>query len=163
MTMTNLSEVFLPTVGGTVRGDVEINGAIVVNDGSGEGSTYDVADEITGLKASLNFSTSETNTGQTWINGKTIYRRVFEFGSVGVSGSISSATIDTGLTNITVVRIDCIGYDESGRMIPVPFASTSGEEYIRDVFMQADGKILVRCNTDCNLKGGGHVILEYVK
>ena len=47
----NLSEIYLPTAGGSIDGDVEVGGALQVNDGSGAGTNYDVAHEITELKA----------------------------------------------------------------------------------------------------------------
>lgn len=47
----NLSEIYLPTAGGSIDGDVEVGGAITVNDGSGAGTSYDVAYEISQLRA----------------------------------------------------------------------------------------------------------------
>ena len=165
----NLSEIYLPTAGGTIDGDVEVGGAITVNDGSGAGTNYDVAYEISQLKAEneelkaawdsvSQFSTSETNTGQTWIDGSAIYRRVFNFGAIEGGGTV---TISTGLSGAYVVKIDCIGYDDYGRMIPVPFASITGS--LRDVYMDSSGNLIVRSGSSGNLSGGGHVILEYIK
>lgn len=47
----NLSEIYLPTAGGSIDGDVEIGGALTVNDGTGAGTTYDLAYEISQLRA----------------------------------------------------------------------------------------------------------------
>lgn len=47
----NLSEIYLPTAGGSIDGDVEVGGALQVNDGSGAGTNYDVAAEIAELKS----------------------------------------------------------------------------------------------------------------
>lgn len=51
MSFVNLNEVFLPNTGGTVNGDVEVEGAMTVNTGNGDGTTYDVAAEIAELKS----------------------------------------------------------------------------------------------------------------
>lgn len=46
----NLSEIYLPIAGGSVDGDLEVGGSLQVNDGTGSGTTYDVAHEITKSK-----------------------------------------------------------------------------------------------------------------
>ena len=51
MQLINLNKIFVPTTGGTVNGDVEVEGAMTVNTGNGDGTTYDVASEITELKS----------------------------------------------------------------------------------------------------------------
>lgn len=47
----SLSDVYVPNTGGDITGDLEVSGNLTVNDGSGEGTTYDVASEITDLKS----------------------------------------------------------------------------------------------------------------
>lgn len=53
MGFVNLNEIYLSNNGGTINGDVEVEGSLIINDGSGEGETLDVADEITELKNEL--------------------------------------------------------------------------------------------------------------
>lgn len=68
----NLNEIFLPTIGGDIEGDLEVNGALTVNDKSGNGTTYDVADEIAKLYPIGHVVITDTNTspadtiGGTW-------------------------------------------------------------------------------------------------
>lgn len=46
----SLNKVFLPTTGGDIEGSLDVNGLLTVNDKSGNGTVYDVADEIAALK-----------------------------------------------------------------------------------------------------------------
>lgn len=50
-----------------------------------------------------NYSTTETDTGKTWIDGKKIYQRVFEFESALVVGP--SSWVSTGLTIANLGKI----------------------------------------------------------
>lgn len=47
----NLNEIFLPTTGGDIEGSLDVNGALTVNDGSGEGTSYNVAEKISELES----------------------------------------------------------------------------------------------------------------
>lgn len=47
----SLNEVFLPVTGGDIEGSLDVNGLLTVNDKSGNGTVYDVADEIAQLRA----------------------------------------------------------------------------------------------------------------
>ena len=49
----SLNEVFLPVTGGDIEGSLDVNGLLTVNDKSGNGTVYDVADEIAELKSEL--------------------------------------------------------------------------------------------------------------
>jgi len=155
----SLNEVFLPVTGGDIEGSLDVNGLLTVNDKSGNGTVYDVADEIAELKAVSRFSTSETNTGQTWIDGSAIYRKVYE---IGVVAAGSSVTVASGLLSVNIVRVECVTYDVKGRMVPVPFSSTSGTTGFRDILMQDNGDLLVRCGSDATISRGC-LILEYTK
>lgn len=119
----------------------------------------DIAELNDMFESVIKFSTNETNTGQIWIDGSAIYRTVYEFGTVQGGGSV---VVATNLLNINVIRIDCIGYDNDGRIIPIPFSSTNGTVSFRDIFIQTDGTLYVRCNSDANI-ANGHVIIEYTK
>lgn len=47
----SLNEVFLPVTGGDIEGSLDVNGLLTINDKSGNGTVYDVADEIIALRA----------------------------------------------------------------------------------------------------------------
>ena len=53
MTWVNLNDVYVKNTGGTINGDLDVNGAITVNDGSGNGTKYNVANEISTLRDSV--------------------------------------------------------------------------------------------------------------
>lgn len=57
------------------------------------------------------YSTEETFTGQYWINGKPIYRKVVEFGSFPSGGS---KTVATGITNLSrIISLEYTWYDST--------------------------------------------------
>lgn len=55
MTWVNLNDVYVKNTGGTINGDLDVNGAITVNDGSGNGTKYNVANEISTLRDSVSY------------------------------------------------------------------------------------------------------------
>lgn len=60
MTWVNLNDVYVPKTGGTITGALTVNGNLTINDGTGNGTTYNVANEITSLRDSVS---PTTNTG----------------------------------------------------------------------------------------------------
>lgn len=53
MSWVNLNDVYVNKTGGTIAGDLSVNGALTVNDGKGTNTTYNVANEITTLRDSV--------------------------------------------------------------------------------------------------------------
>ena len=53
MAWVNLNDVYVNKTGGTITGDLTVNGSIKVNDGKGDGGIYNVANEITTLRDSV--------------------------------------------------------------------------------------------------------------
>lgn len=53
MSWVNLNDVYVNQTGGTIAGDLSVNGALTVNNGKGSGGTYNVANEITTLLDSV--------------------------------------------------------------------------------------------------------------
>lgn len=53
MSWVNLNDVYVNQTGGTIAGDLSVNGALTVNDGKGTNTTYNVANEITTLRNSV--------------------------------------------------------------------------------------------------------------
>ena len=53
MSWVNLDDVYVNQTGGTIAGDLSVNGALTVNDGKGTNTTYNVANEITTLRDSV--------------------------------------------------------------------------------------------------------------
>ena len=79
--------------------------------------TYDIKDSKAG-----SYSESETDTGMTWINGKTIYRKVLDVGAKA-SGTYSANTGITGMTQAVTIRM--IGLNGNNWYpIPYPYDAT---------------------------------------
>lgn len=57
MSWVNLNDVYVNKTGGTIAGDLSVNGALTVNDGKGTNTTYNVANEITTLRNSVSKDT----------------------------------------------------------------------------------------------------------
>lgn len=85
MTWVNLNDIYVPKTGGTVTGDLGVDGSIVVNDGTGSGTTYDVASEITDLKDAWD---SISHISQCGVNWPTISTDQWDWG-----GYVGHATI----------------------------------------------------------------------
>ena len=84
MTWVNLNDVYVSkTGGGTIEGDLSVDGSITVNDGSGNGSEYNVATEI----SNLNDLTTVTSAPITFASGYKSYgsgypNTVWKFGNI---------------------------------------------------------------------------------
>ena len=53
MTWVNLNDVYVSKNGGTISGDLAVNGTLTINDKKGTGTTYDVANQISTLRDSV--------------------------------------------------------------------------------------------------------------
>lgn len=53
MSWVNLDDVYVNKTGGTIAGNLSVNGALTVNNGKGTNATYNVANEITTLRDSV--------------------------------------------------------------------------------------------------------------
>lgn len=53
MAWVNLNDVYVNKTGGTIAGDLAVNGSLIINDGKGSDTTYNVANEITTLRDSV--------------------------------------------------------------------------------------------------------------
>lgn len=112
------------------------------------------------LQGETTYSLNETNTGKTWIDGKTIYRKVINFGSLpnnsikNVAHSISDLSY--------VIFANGISYSSTtGNYFPIPYSADS---------LQAQVKMWVT-NTDVYLQtladrtdySQTYIVLEYTK
>lgn len=79
---------------------------------------------ITAVKTAFggNYSTSEVDTGFTWVNGSTIYKKTINFGSLPNNTSKDVAHAITGLVTV----IDLSGVATSGTTsLPLPYSGSS--------------------------------------
>lgn len=120
-------------------------------------------------KWGITYSTTETLTGDKWIDGKPIYRRVYEY--TGKSGS-ESVYLDTSLQNSISTLVNAYGCRAKGSstssnlFIPLPqYTLSSGSSGSMDVFtsivVNTSG---VRLNIANSIVGTKYyVVLEYTK
>lgn len=82
--------------------------------------------------ADTDYSTTEKDTGFTWVDGKTIYKKTVNFGSLP---NATSKTVAHNITNLyRVVKVECIAYN-SGSAIntPIPLVSAVGNNSTMDI------------------------------
>lgn len=132
---------------------------------------YDVEDTIAREKINNigNYSTTEVDTGKTWIDGKTIYRKVIATGDLATDFVDNAKSINHGITNLdNVISINCIGVFNDGAKFDF-----EGYTYY-DSVQQAWNVLNVYINTDSiylTYKGptmisnvdSSFIILEYTK
>lgn len=71
-----------------------------------------------------NYSTSEIDTGTTWIDGKKIYKKTIDCGAPPSAGLTNN--IDINVTNFEkAVKIEGIMYDSSNEAFPLPYCDSS--------------------------------------
>lgn len=107
------------------------------------------------MMKSTNYVSSERLTGDIWIDGKPIYRRVLQF-SVNTTGSMVEAVTISDYSQM--IKMD--GYiirPASGSHFPLTFYYSSSNYH--SVWMDEKGIILVKTSAACDCT----VILEYTK
>lgn len=108
------------------------------------------------------YSTSEVETGQTWIDGSPIYRKVINF------GALPNNTVKSVNHNISdllqIIKIETIGYDPANvRWIPIPFVP------VASMYSSTSSNIRINATTvDIYASSNwttftAYVILEYTK
>lgn len=117
----------------------------------------------TGWEQVSDYSTSEVNTGKTWIDGKPIYRKVIDLGTLP---NASTKTIPTGLTfnstHCILTKLYGIASYNNGISFPLPFSSNNGVEY--NVSLNVDNSNNVAVATAQDRSGmTGYAVLEYIK
>lgn len=104
------------------------------------------------------YSTNEIKTNKVWINNKSIYRRVYEFGALPNS---TNKNIDSNLSNIKIVNIYGFAVATNNTTIHLPYAATALANNVSLSF-SFDNKIVIETGTNRS-EYTGYVILEYTK
>ena len=109
------------------------------------------------------YSTDETPTGETWIDGSPIYRKVLEFTSI-TNGSNNDAAINAGGVIGTIIRFWGLGYNTAGAYawnIPHYDSSSSYGILAEAVGLTGDNpKIRIKPGSGRGL-GSAVVVVEY--
>lgn len=133
MSWVNLNDVYVNQTGGTIAGDLSVNGALTVNDGKGTNTTYNVANEITTLRDSVS-----QDTGWIVLNNIIKYRKS---GNIVTVVGFSSGTFGFGsndkygIAGVLPSKY-CPSID-----IPFVFHSMGGTSYNKSAYVTKDGEI----------------------
>ena len=106
------------------------------------------------------YSTSEVNTGKTWIDGKSIYRKVINFGALPNTNAKSTAHSISNLGNIISVK----GWTKrsDGTTFPIPYVS--GNNVIEDIAVYTNNtNVVIYCGTNRTEFSTTYITLEYTK
>lgn len=108
-----------------------------------------------------NYSTSEVNTGATWINGKTIYKKTIDTGALP---NTTTNNVAHGITNLDrVIKMEGYAYrsgDDTGFMLPM--VSTNSASASVSITVTSTNVVLTT-GTDRSNVGESYVTLYYTK
>lgn len=128
-------------------------GSVVNSQSESNKDTYS-CDYINGINT---YSTDEVNTGMTWIDGKTIYRKIVDAGSSSGSGF---STVAHNIANIdTLCEYDAYMYDSSS-IYKLPWWNSFSEGNFYKVYVDKTN-IQKHCNNNWGFSS--RVIIYYTK
>ena len=119
------------------------------------------ATEILNLYNEQNsYSTSEINTGKTWVDGKPIYRKVVDCNALP---SANTKTISIGVQDIdNVVILSGIAKQSStGNCIPLPYPSTEGDDI--QIWIDNLSTVYIKTIPTWASQYHGFITIEYTK
>lgn len=107
------------------------------------------------------YSTSEINTGATWIDGKPIYRKVVE---IGVLPNATTKTVAHGISNLgRVIHLYGTFVNSPYKWATIPWAST-GASTGNNISCELDSSdVKVTTGVDRTMDDNCYVIIEYTK
>ena len=118
---------------------------------------YDGSTVPSGWTAIESYSTNEIKTGENWIDGKPLYRKVINIGNLPNTGTKNVALNITNLSQI----INMYGYAIANDFtLPLPYISTSAEY---QVGIQVAGNNLQIVTGFDRSAFAGYVVVEYTK
>lgn len=145
-----------PRVGSTTHGkQVGVNYCIKATPAYVEPDT--VSDMVNTLRTQDSYSTSEVNTGKKWIDGKPIYRRVFEAEeNKNISSNTTVSGWSTVITNLSNVINTYMTASDSTEVVGNPFFARYKKSESKFYFSTTAGG-------NWNVSIGDIFILEYTK
>lgn len=113
-------------------------------------------------KASMSYSTSETNTGKTWIDGKPIYRKVINVGNIPDTTSKSTAHNIANIGTIIICEGRAVVNTTAKTSIGLPYINTDSSTVCIQVYANVTD-VVVKTASSVWTAYAGFVILEYTK
>lgn len=129
----------------------------VVNSLSGDETAK--APSVHAVKDALSYSTSEVNTNETWINGKPIYKKVVDIGTLP---NATTKQVNHDITNIDrIIKLYGVAWETGSTWtIVLPASSPTGSNNIN---LSASGTVLnIQTGTN-RTDWSGYVVVEYTK
>lgn len=121
------------------------------------GATYSWEEPESGI---INYSTTEQNTGQKWIDGRDIYSKTINFGAFP---NATSKSVAHGIDNLNLlIKIDSIAYDGISYMT-VPLVYARDDAALNTRLLVNDTNIVVSSNSDRSNITQCYVTLYYTK
>lgn len=126
----------------------------VVNNNATELSTFE-----TNIADNQTYSTNEVDTGKKWIDNKTIYRKVINFGTLP---NATAKSVAHSISNLdTMVSMSGVGYSTTGSRFPIPYVHSSS---ITDqVQLYANTTEITIVDGIDRTNNSAYIILEYTK
>ena len=117
------------------------------------------ASDIVWSTMPFNYSTTEIDTGCTWIDGSHIYRKTVDISSLP---NATSKSVANGISNLNnVVRVEGFAKDSNGVRITLPFASVANIADQIAIRVETSNIVII---TGVNRSGfSGYVTLWYTK
>lgn len=115
--------------------------------------TYDGDTVPSGYEEVNSYSTTEVKTGDTWIDGKPIYRKV-------VTGNISDGSIAHELTNVNFVNAYGYFIAGSGNFMPLAALRVNYNNYSVGFYVTATN---IMFDKGADATGTAYITLEYTK
>lgn len=98
-----------------------------INGGTASGRLVSDNDGLVSVNPSDSYSTEEVDTGTTWIDGKTIYKKTITGTTSGAANADVNFSIAPGVPGFeTVMRVEGYVGIDSGTSMPVPGSSFNG-------------------------------------
>jgi hypothetical protein len=105
------------------------------------------------------YSTSEIKTNKIWIDGKPIYRKVYNTTTVAGNNNISISNISSNIESI--IKMDGFIIQSSGNITSLSYYYTSND-WCNLYYSANSDNIIIRCGTTASF-GNTYLIVEYTK
>ena len=106
------------------------------------------------------YSTTEVDTGATWINGKPVYKKTVSFGQLP---NATTKRVNANISNLErVVDMRAMAYG-SGINTPLPYVNPSGAMYQVEMYFDSTGEILIATGDNKSFYTECYVTLWYTK
>lgn len=109
----------------------------------------------------MNYSTTEKNTGMTWIDGKPIYRKTINVGTLP-NASVKRVNINVS-TLKNVLDIRGVAWLSIGLTIPLPYVNPANSVYQVEVYVNESKQVVIQTGDNKSNYTNSYVTILYTK